>query len=175
MPSSYSLNFTLLFLTLPPPFHTCPSRGTREVGIGLWSIHNASFLLLLPLLFQLLQTGLSPLTAVLPELCMACSLFLSGTNPSTWVLSGLQLWPGTRFCPLHMEMHSVWCPWATGGQPAPPKALCGLQEAAALHLEHLLSPSALTLGAVGLLLSSWFPHPSLLSHSSSCVMVFTLS
>lgn len=33
-----------------------------------------------------------------------------------------------------------------GEQPAPPWTLCGLQEAAALHLEHLLSSSALIWG-----------------------------
>jgi len=39
---------------------------------------------------------------------------------------------------LHMEICSAWCPWAAGGQPAPPWASPGLPGASALGLEHLL-------------------------------------
>lgn len=41
---------------------------------------------------------------------------------------------------LHMEMCSVWCPWAAAGQPAPSWGSPGLQRTFALCLE-LLQPS----------------------------------
>ena len=43
---------------------------------------------------------------------------------------------------LHVEICSVWCPWAAGGQPAPLWASPGLQGAAAVCLEHHLLPSS---------------------------------
>mgnify|MGYP001852957944 CR=1 FL=1 len=70
----------------------------------------------------------------------------------------------------------MWCPWATGEQPAPPWASSGLQGTSALHLEHLLpsfhtdlsacmAASLLLLAILSQLLlsSSFFPFLNLLS------------
>ena len=48
-----------------------------------------------------------------------------------------------------VEICSMWDPWAAGGQPAPPGASpsTGRRGTAAVSLEHLLPPAALTLGA----------------------------
>lgn len=40
---------------------------------------------------------------------------------------------------MNREIRPVWCPWAAGGQPAPPWASSGLQGGSALSLEHLLT------------------------------------
>jgi len=39
---------------------------------------------------------------------------------------------------LYLEICSTWCPWATGGQFAPPYPSPGLWRSSALGLEHLL-------------------------------------
>ena len=57
--------------------------------------------------------------------------------------STVALWPPPW---LHMEICSVWCPWAVVGQPAPPGASPELHRASAVHLEHPQPSSCTDLG-----------------------------